>query len=180
MYRREESARNMSETIPEFGIKRENEERRDGGCAFVFDPTTQKYAVGEHHDGGLLRLFSGGVDEGEDMEAGVLREVTEESGLCDFKHIEKVAEALAHYHNTLRNVNRVAHAHCYLIILNSSNVKPIALEDHEKFSLAWATAEELLENWNARNQDEGLSHWIYVLKKAVPRIVELGYKTHPI
>lgn len=46
-------------TIPEFGIKRENEERRDGGCAFVFDPATQKYAVGEHHDGGLLRLFFG-------------------------------------------------------------------------------------------------------------------------
>ena len=31
--------------IPEFGIKRENEERRDGGCAVVFDPTSQKSAA---------------------------------------------------------------------------------------------------------------------------------------
>jgi hypothetical protein len=30
----------METEIPEFGIKRENEERRDGGCAIVFDPVT--------------------------------------------------------------------------------------------------------------------------------------------
>lgn len=35
-------------SIPEFGIKRENEERRDGGCAVVFDPQNQKYAVTTH------------------------------------------------------------------------------------------------------------------------------------
>lgn len=29
------------ENIPEFGIKREGEERRDGGCAIAFDPKTQ-------------------------------------------------------------------------------------------------------------------------------------------
>ncbi len=29
--------------ILEFGIKRENEEQRDGGCAVVFDPVSQKY-----------------------------------------------------------------------------------------------------------------------------------------
>ena len=34
-----------SKDILEFGIKRENEERRDGGCAVVFDPVSQKYAV---------------------------------------------------------------------------------------------------------------------------------------
>ncbi len=26
----------MNNTIPEFGIKRNNEERRDGGCAVIF------------------------------------------------------------------------------------------------------------------------------------------------
>ena len=29
------------EEILEFGIKREGEERRDGGCSVVFDPQTQ-------------------------------------------------------------------------------------------------------------------------------------------
>src|SRR3989344_7057503 len=95
--------------IPEFGIKRENEERRDGGCAVVFDPQSQKYAVGKQENG-RMRLFSGGVDYGEDIEDGVLREVREESGLHDFLHIEKIAEAMTHYRNTLKNVDRVAHA----------------------------------------------------------------------
>src|SRR3990167_9046615 len=102
--------------IPEFGIKRENEERRDGGCGIVFDPQTQKYAVGKQENG-RLRLFSGGVDANENIIEGTLREVTEESGLHDFLHVEKIGEALTHYYNTLRNVNREAHATCFLIIL---------------------------------------------------------------
>ena len=32
-------------SILEFGIKRENEERRDGGGVVIFDPETQKYVV---------------------------------------------------------------------------------------------------------------------------------------
>lgn len=62
----------------EFGIKRENEERRDGGCAVVFDPQTQKYAVYHNLKNGLLGLYGGGFDEGEDEREGVLRELSEE------------------------------------------------------------------------------------------------------
>ncbi len=65
--------------MKEFGIKRENEERRDGGCGVVFDPETQRYAVGKNIDDGILRLFGGGVDKNEDIKDGVLREVIEES-----------------------------------------------------------------------------------------------------
>ena len=167
----------MSEpsTIPEFGIKRENEERRDGGCGIVFDPETQKYAVGLQEDNGMHRLFSGGVDENEGIEEGILRAVTEESGLYDFEHVEKIAEAFTHYHNSLKNVNRVAMATCFLVILKSRNVVPLELEDHEKFSLVWVTAEEILENWSARNQGKDLDHWLYFLPKAVARAKELGY-----
>ena len=56
---------------PEFGIKRDNEERRDGGCAIVYDSITQKYAVGKHLEGNFLRLFSGGVDATEDIVEGI-------------------------------------------------------------------------------------------------------------
>lgn len=169
----------MSEIL-EFGIKRENEERRDGGCGIVFDPGTQKYAVGKQADDGLLRLFSGGVDSGEDMEEGVLREVREESGLYDFLHVEKIAEAITHYHNSLRNVNREAHATCFLIILKSADLKPVHLEEHEKFSLVWATAEEILNDWGSRNENKDYDHWIYFFNKAVKRAKELGYDTASI
>jgi len=163
--------------IPEFGIKRENEERRDGGCGIVFDPSTQLYAVGKQTDNGTLRLFSGGVSDNEDIQEGVTREVTEESGLHDFLHIEKIAEAMTHYHNTLRNVNRIGKATCFLMILKSADLVPVELEEHEKFSLAWVTAKEMTDDWESKNRDQDFSHWIFFIGKAVVRAKELGYDT---
>lgn len=161
--------------IPEFGIKRENEERRDGGCAVVFDPATQKYAVGKHDGDGLFRLFSGGVGEDEDIQEGVLREVVEESGLHDFIHVEQIAQAFTHYHNSLKNVNRVAKATCFLAILKTADLAETKLEEHEKFTLHWATSDEILSNWKVRNEKKDFDHWVYFLDKAVARARELGY-----
>ena len=163
--------------IPEFGIKRENEERRDGGCAVVFDPNAQKYAVGERNQGGLFVLFSGGINTNEDIETAVLREVTEESGLHDFRYVEKIAEALTHYHNALKNVDRVAHAVCFLVILKSVDTVPTKLEAHEDFSLRWATPEEISANWQPRNQNKDHDHWFYFLERSVKRAIALGYDT---
>jgi ADP-ribose pyrophosphatase YjhB (NUDIX family) len=162
-------------SIPEFGIKRENEERRDGGCAVVFDPITQKYAVGKDTAGGLFRLFSGGVDGNENIKQGVLREVVEESGLHDFLHVEQIAEAFTHYHNSLKNVNRVAKATCFLAVLKSTHLMETKLEEHEKFTLEWATSSEILSNWKSRNENKDYDHWIYFLNKSVARARELGY-----
>lgn len=163
----------MSEIL-EFGIKRENEERRDGGCAVVFDPGTQKYAVGKQDDG-KLRLFSGGADPKKDIKEEALREVVEESGLHDFLYVEKIAEVLAHYYNSLKNVNRVAHATCFLVILKSTDLIPTRLEEHEKFSLAWATVEEIISDWESRNENKDYNHWIYFMERSAKRTKELGY-----
>lgn len=165
----------MEKDIPEFGIKRENEERRDGGVGIVFDPKTKTYAVGKQYENGSYRLFSGGVDQNEDLEKGILREVTEESGLYDFDYVENIGQGFAHYYNTLRKVNRVTLSTCLLIILKSTNLKPVHLEEHEKFSLAWVTEEELMEDLKSRNKNGDNDHWIYFMQKAVNRIKELGY-----
>jgi len=82
---------------------------------------------------------------------------------------------MCHFHNVLKNVDRVAHATCYLVILKSSNLIPAQLEEHEKFTLAWATPREILTNWESRNQSKDHDHWIYFLKKSVTRVKELGY-----
>ncbi len=164
-----------SEPIPEFGIKRDNEERRDGGCGIVFDPTTQLFAIGLQHADNVHRLFSGGVDANEDLKAGILREVVEESGLHDFAYTEEIGKAFAHYYNSLRKVNRVALATCYLVVLRSADVRPVQLEAHEQFSLAWISGDELLADWKRRDTDEGYGHWIYFMEKAIVRLRELGY-----
>jgi leucyl-tRNA synthetase len=105
--------------IRETGIKRENEEFRDGGAAVVFDPISQKYAVALHDDGKPL-LFAGGVGENELVKDAVVREVLEESGLYDFKNVELLEVSYAHYFNTAKKVNRVARAEAYLITLDST------------------------------------------------------------
>lgn len=157
------------ETIPEFGIRRKNEERRDGGCAVIFDPATQLYAVGKR-EGRPYLLFGGGVDSSEDIEQGVLREVREESGLHDFLSVENIGAVLTHYHNIAKQVDRVAHATCFLIILKSRALVPTQLEEHEQFTLAWVPAEEALASWRDHNEDENYSHWIYFLEKAIARL----------
>ena len=162
-------------TIQEFGIQRENEERRDGGCAVVFDPVTQKYAVGRHSDHGAYWLFSGGVEKREEPEVAIMREVREESGLHDFLHIEKLDEANVHYFNRLKKVNRVAYATCYLVILKSTELVPRQLEVHETFELFWTDAEDILRSWHENNVNHDVDHWIYFLKKGVARARELGH-----
>jgi ADP-ribose pyrophosphatase YjhB (NUDIX family) len=164
----------MSASLHEFGTPRENEERRDGGCAVVFDPQTGLFAVGRERESGRLRLFSGGVEEGEGMQEGVLREVREESGLYDFGQVEFVGEALAHYHNRLKNVNRVAHARCFLVLLKSVKAQPTQLEAHETFDLAWARSQEIFDNWKEWNHDHGLDHWVYFFETALSRLMALG------
>jgi 8-oxo-dGTP pyrophosphatase MutT (NUDIX family) len=168
------------ENILEFGIKRENEERRDGGCAVVFDPKTQRYAVSKEIENGKIRLFAGGVDKNEDIQEGVLREVIEESGLYDFLYIEKIGEVFAHYHNSLRNVNRVTKSTCFLVVLNSTNLIDVKLEEHEKFTLHWAIVDEIFSNWKLRNENKDYDHLFYLFKKAIPRAKELGYDTTSI
>ena len=167
----------IREQLPEFGTKRENEERRDGGCAIVFDPETKLYGVGKHVTNGEVRLwlFSGGVADDEDIQDGVLREVVEESGLHDFSHVEKLGEAITHYYNVLKKVNRVGSATCFLVILKSKNLVETKLEEHETFKLAWVTADELLSNWNSHNQNGDGDHWIYFMNIAIRRVKELGY-----
>ncbi|MEI6581001.1 MAG: NUDIX domain-containing protein [bacterium] len=165
------------EKILEFGIKRENEERRDGGCAVVFDPKTQKYAVYINLKNGLFGLFGGGFDKDEKEEDGVFREVIEESGLTNFLYTEKIGKILTHYYNSNKNVNRIAFAICFLIILENNNLQPTKLEEHEKFELLWTTKEKILSNWKSRNKNKDYDHWIYFLEKAVKRVKELGYDT---
>lgn len=166
---------NKEEELLEFGIKRENEERRDGGCAIVFDPKTQKYAVYKNLKNGVLGLFGGGFDEDEDEQTGVLRELSEESGLIDYLYIEKIDKVLTHYFNSNKEIARVANATCYMVILNSQKVQETKLEEHEKFELIWVTHEEIFTSWRSRNHNKDYDHWVYFLKKAVKRAIELGH-----
>lgn len=164
------------EDILEFGIKRENEERRDGGCCVVFNPEINKYAVYNHPKSNVLCLFGGGFNEGENEENGCLRELAEESGLVDFLHTEKIDKVICHYFNRNKEVYRVANATCVLVVLNSSQREEAKLEDHENnFEFIWATDEEILNGWKNNNENNDYDHWIYFFEKSKKRLKELGH-----
>ncbi len=160
----------------ETGEKRQNEEFKNGGAGVVFDPVSQKYAIADL-GGGKSLLFAGGVSEGEDVEECVMREIIEESGLHNFKYVEKIETSYAHYFNTLKKVNRVARAECYLVILENTETLPVALEEHEKFVLAWKDAKEIKDWWVRNDDEDGFKHYIRFLDEAVARAIELGYDT---
>jgi ADP-ribose pyrophosphatase YjhB (NUDIX family) len=166
---------NDSEDILEFGIKRENEERRDGGCGVIFDPVTQMFAVGRDYEDGFLRLLGGGFNDGEDEKEGTIREIVEESGLHDFLHIEKIAKVLSHYHNRAKNVDRMTVATCFLVVLRSKKQITVKLEEHEKFTLDWAPMDKIISGFHKRNQNKDYDHWIHFLTKAEKRLKELKY-----
>ena len=77
--------------------------------------------------------------------------------------------------NTLKNVDRVAHATCFLIVLKSAKLIPTQLEAHEKFVLVWKNPEDIIKNWEARNENKDHDHWIYFFNKSIERLKELGY-----
>lgn len=160
----------------ETGQKRENEEFKNGGAGVVFDPVSQKYAVADL-GGGKSLLFAGGVDDGENVQDGVMREITEESGLHNFKYVEKIETSYAHYFNTLKKVNRVARAECFLVILENTDTLPVALEEHEKFTLVWKDAKEIKDWWVHHDDEDGFKHYIRFLDEAVARAIDLGYDT---
>ena len=162
---------------PEFGEKRENEERRDGGMGFAFDPVAQRYAIARND--WKMGIFGGGVSEDENIREGIAREVSEESGLWDFKKSEIIWTAYARYRHTGKNLNRITKTTCILFILNSIKTKPVQHEEHEKnFRLEWVTAEQLLENWEKPEWKYiGIDHWFFHFKNAVGRAIELGYDT---
>ncbi len=160
---------------PVTGIKRDNETVVYGGCAVIFDPSTQKYAVSKHPDG-LVRLFAGGVNKSEDLEKGIIREVEEESGLVDFSYKEKIQTVFTHFYNKRKKLSRAGWATCYLIILNSDKTGTKKLEPHElELSLEWMDAESIFKNWENNNSEKDVEHWMMFLKQAVGRAIELGY-----
>lgn len=159
----------------ETGIKRDQEVVVYGGCAVIFDPITQKYAVSKHPDG-LVRLYAGGVNENEELEQGITREVEEESGLVDFSYTERIQTVFTHFFNKRKKLNRAGWATCYLMILKSDKRISQKLELHEKeLELCWMSAEDILKNWEKNNKDKDVEHWMMFLRQAVGRAIELGH-----
>ncbi len=167
---------NIREVVAkETGTKTGEEIKKRGGCAIVFDPKAQKYAVIKRADG-LLAFYSGGANEGENLFDCVQRELKEESGFYNYDLVEQLGHAYTNYYNSVKKHRVCGLALCNLVVLKNNDRLPLQLEDHEKeFETVWVTPDEMLDNWLEHSYNDGsLDHWRWFLNLGVSRLKELG------
>ncbi len=93
------------------------------------------------YDGSLI---TGGIDEGEDKEDAVRREVIEESGYYDIKAITKVdATNVSKFFVEHKGQNREAFYYPYLVELNSLSQHEVDEYEKKEHSCRWIPREDL-------------------------------------
>jgi len=89
-------------------------------------------------------LITGGIDEGEDSISALKREVTEETGYCDFKQITKVdCVNISRFFVEHKNQNREAIYYPYLVELNSLQKCEIQDYEQKEHSCIWVEEKDL-------------------------------------
>lgn len=130
----------------EFGTRHEDSQYRKTVVGVLFNPDKSKILVLRWPIFPCAGLIVGGVEEGEDLETALAREVAEETGYKDFTIEKKLGkEIIAHYFADNKNVWRTAEMHCFLVQLNSLDQTSQKLELNEKFSLEWVNPEDYIQ-----------------------------------
>jgi leucyl-tRNA synthetase len=158
----------------ETGTRVGDEIKKRGGCAIVFDPKEQKYALLKRADG-MFAFYSGGANENESLFDCVQRELREEGGFHNFETVEPLAHAYTNYYNSVKKHRVCGLALCNLVVLKNTDRLPLKLEEHESgFETVWATPDEILKNWQKFSYGDGsLDHWRWFLNLGVARLKEL-------
>jgi len=130
---------------PVTGEKSENEEFRRSIVALVHNPKTNKILSinwGEKLGGNLL--VGGGLAEKEDPVECAIREIAEETGYTNVKHITTSETIHHHYFAHSKNVARQIDATGLYFELVDETQDSTNLEDDEKdkFAVEWLTKEE--------------------------------------
>lgn len=91
-------------------------------------------------------LVTGGIDDGEDKEEALKREVIEETGYYDFKNITKIDSVnVSKFFVEHKNQNREAVYYPYLIELNSLSRNNIDDFEKKEHTCIWVNKDKLEE-----------------------------------
>lgn len=124
---------------------------RPGAIVIVHDSKTDKYCVLKWNQGS--RAFAGfdfpggGLDAGESIEQGALREVAEETGYTDVSITKVLPAAVSIYHTNDEGTATRSVKHVVLAELNSlANDGMANADEYEKdaYTIEWLTKEEIL------------------------------------
>lgn len=89
-------------------------------------------------------LVTGGIDNNENKEEAVIREVIEETGYCDFKRIEKIdCINVSKFFVEHKNQNREAYYYPYLVELASLKRNEVEKTEEKEHTCIWVKYAEL-------------------------------------
>lgn len=122
---------------PVSGKKQGDEVEKDAIVAVVHNPKTDEYLMldwGPRQDrfGGNL-FIGGGMDEGEDPVTCAAREIAEETGYTNVKHVTTLPYVVhSYYYSNVKNKNYYAKMHGLLFELVDDSKSELALDEGEK------------------------------------------------
>jgi leucyl-tRNA synthetase len=134
---------------PEFGKKQPDETKKDAIIAVLRDPRNGKVLVldwGERKkDSGGVMFVGGGIEEGEDTIEAARREITEETGYTNFKHIANTDTWINnHFYSNVKQKNYHARFLPILFELDDDTQVERNLDDNEdQFTLTWIDEDQL-------------------------------------
>lgn len=136
---------------------------RDPVAVIIKHPTEDKYLIAQWHQSNWNGFLTGGIEEGEDFETAVRREIEEETGYTDMAKIVRT-DYVSHglFFHPIKNVNRLAHYHLVVAVLGSLAQIEVSEEEKKIATFVWFDEAEVLELLT-RNDMKIL--WRYFLEK---------------
>lgn len=139
---------------PEFGLAKGDEKHKQSIIAVLRNPKTKQILVldwGPRRDNWGGNLFiGGGVEDGEDLIRAAKREIAEETGYTNIRHIKTSPTSINHYYfSNVKNHNYHSRSLPMLFeLVDSEQQKPQLDENEDQFKLRWVEEAKIPETIN--------------------------------
>jgi len=118
--------------------------RREAVCAVVRNPKDDTYLCNSWKTVKMNGLFTGGIDEGEDAVEAARREVMEETGYKNLKHVVHPPLSInTFFYHRIKNQNRHAHFQFVFFDLIDDERNEVTEEEAALHEVVWKKREEL-------------------------------------
>lgn len=118
--------------------------RREAVCIIVRNPKNGTYLCNSWKNFDMHGLFSGGIEEGEDIVETARREILEETGYKNLKFIRQSPIAInTFFYQRVKKQNRHAHFRFAFFDLENEERIPVSEEEAAIHEIVWKKREEL-------------------------------------
>jgi leucyl-tRNA synthetase len=118
--------------------------KRDAVCAIIRNPKDDSYLCSVWRDMHMNGLITGGIEEGEDIVEGALREIYEETGYKNLKFVADPDVAIhSFFFHRKKEVNRCARFQYLFFDLIDATQDPIDEKEAAIHDLVWKKRDEL-------------------------------------